>query len=118
MRNLERTFACFAQAGVAHNKILAKLVRTLSPAGCTAQQFARFRTLPDLTRTQGCGLHKPNQQTLVPLDATAALLAPLDLTRLRGALLPHNTSATQPRGAPSTCTIWSCLLLLAATIRW
>lgn len=44
-------------AGVAHNKILAKL---------------------------GCGLHKPNQQTLVPLDATAALLAPLDLTRLRG----------------------------------
>lgn len=44
-------------AGVAHNKILAKL---------------------------GCGLHKPNQQTLVPLDATAALLAPLDLGRLRG----------------------------------
>ena len=44
-------------AGVAHNKILAKL---------------------------GCGLHKPNQQTLVPLSATAALLAPLDLTRLRG----------------------------------
>ena len=44
-------------AGVAHNKLLAKL---------------------------GCGLHKPNQQTLVPLEATAALLAPLDLSRLRG----------------------------------
>ena len=44
-------------AGIAHNKIIAKL---------------------------GCGLHKPNQQTVVPLVSTASLLAPLDIGRLRG----------------------------------
>ena len=42
--------------GVAHNKILAKL---------------------------GSGLHKPAQQTLVPLTAVSALLAPLPVGRLR-----------------------------------
>ena len=42
--------------GVAHNKILAKL---------------------------GSGLHKPAQQTVVPLAAVAALLAPLPVGRLR-----------------------------------
>ena len=45
-----------ATAGVAHNKILAKL---------------------------GSGLHKPAQQTVVPLTAVAALLAPLPVGRLR-----------------------------------
>ena len=41
---------------MAHNKILAKL---------------------------GSGLHKPAQQTVVPLTAVAALLAPLPVGRLR-----------------------------------
>ncbi len=45
-----------ARAGVAHNKILAKLAS---------------------------GLHKPAQQTVVPLAAVRALLAPLPIGRLR-----------------------------------
>ena len=44
-------------AGIAHNKILAKLC---------------------------AGLHKPNQQTILPLASTTALLHPLDISRLRG----------------------------------
>lgn len=43
-------------AGVAHNKILAKL---------------------------GAGLHKPRQQTVVPLAATPGLLRDLPVPRLR-----------------------------------
>eukprot|EP00931_Biecheleriopsis_adriatica_P088959 TRINITY_DN63174_c0_g1_i1.p1 TRINITY_DN63174_c0_g1~~TRINITY_DN63174_c0_g1_i1.p1 ORF type:complete len:665 (-),score=149.97 TRINITY_DN63174_c0_g1_i1:164-2158(-) len=48
-------FTC--SAGVASNKLLAKLC---------------------------CGLHKPDQQTVLPLDAVADLLDPLPVDRLRG----------------------------------
>eukprot|EP01052_Picozoa_sp_SAG31_P061294 SAG31_NODE_20385_length_576_cov_0.924528_1_plen_123_part_10 len=51
----ETGYSC--SAGVASNKLLAKLC---------------------------CGLHKPNQQTLLPNEAIAALLLPLELGRLRG----------------------------------
>lgn len=72
-------------AGVAHNKILAKL--------CCGELFhntvffiPKRSIFGSLSYTRGVdtGLHKPNQQTLLPLDATAALLASLDLSRLKG----------------------------------
>ena len=48
-------FTC--SAGIAHSKILAKL---------------------------GSGLHKPNQQTILPTRAASALLRSLPLSRMRG----------------------------------
>ncbi len=51
-----RTEIARGGAGVAHNKILAKLAS---------------------------GMHKPAQQTVVPLAAVPALLAPLPVGRLR-----------------------------------
>ena len=46
-----------ARAGISHNKILAKL---------------------------GSGLHKPNQQTILPTHAATALLCDLPISRVRG----------------------------------
>ena len=57
--------------------------------GLGLSSLSALSLLPLLSRRQGCGLHKPNQQTLVPLEATAALLAPLDLSRLRGEWTRH-----------------------------
>ena len=48
-------FTC--SAGISHNKILAKL---------------------------GSGLHKPNQQTILPTNAAATLLFHIPITRIRG----------------------------------